>query len=142
MLAFLEDPAGNGPRWMQFGGLEAMASYGVDVPTVSPDIDWSEVRNALIEVLPACHLHFLQGLDLGFAWQGYLFIHAGLHPDHPIEAQDAHDLMWIREPFLNSLRDWGAIVVHGHVIVDEPEFGRTVLALTPVPTSPVVSRAS
>ena len=39
-----------------------------------------------------------------------------------MEDQLSHDLMWIREPFLSSGRNWGFIVIHGHVIVKEPEF--------------------
>jgi hypothetical protein len=39
-----------------------------------------------------------------------------------LERQRAHDLMWIREPFLSSDRDWGVRVVHGHVIEPQPVF--------------------
>src|SRR5262249_14361213 len=72
--------------------------------------------------LPAAHLEFLRKLRLAFVWRGYVFVHAGLNPARPIEAQDPHDLMWIKEPFLISTREWPRRIVHGHVVVPEPVF--------------------
>jgi serine/threonine protein phosphatase 1 len=121
MLAFLADPAANGPRWMQYGGREALESYAIRVPEAVADTAWAGLRDELAERLPERHLRFLRELRLAFAWERYLFVHAGLNPDRPTDDQDPHDLMWIREPFLSSGRDWGRIVVHGHVIVEEPQ---------------------
>ena len=42
------------------------------------------------------------------------FVHAGVHPDRPIDQQNEHDLLWIREPFLSSTKDFGRFIVHGH----------------------------
>ena len=42
------------------------------------------------------------------------FVHAGVHPDRPIDQQNEHDLLWIREPFLSSTKDFGRFVIHGH----------------------------
>jgi serine/threonine protein phosphatase 1 len=36
--------------------------------------------------------------------------------------QSRRDLLWIREEFTNSEDDFGAIVVHGHTPVLQPEF--------------------
>ena len=38
----------------------------------------------------------------------------------PLDAQDPQDLLWIREPFLDSTADHGKIVVHGHTPRPEP----------------------
>ena len=116
MVEFLDDPVEKGPAWMQFGGREALQSYGVSVPNVGEAVSWPKIRDDLVSRLPAHHLHFLKGLDLAFRWRDYLFVHAGLHPERSLDRQSAHDLMWIREPFLNSDRAWGVTVVHGHVI--------------------------
>jgi serine/threonine protein phosphatase 1 len=35
-------------------------------------------------------------------------------PGVPLEKQARHDMIWIREPFLSSPRDHGAVIVHGH----------------------------
>lgn len=42
------------------------------------------------------------------------FAHAGVHPDRPLDRQNEHDLLWIREPFLSTEKDYGRLVVHGH----------------------------
>ena len=51
----------------------------------------------------------------------YLFVHAGVRPKVALDAQKASDLRWIREPFLSSTADHGAVVVHGHTITDAVE---------------------
>ncbi|HEX7931192.1 MAG TPA: metallophosphoesterase family protein [Sphingomicrobium sp.] len=121
MLAFLEEPEANGPGWMKFGGVEALASYGLSQTAINSG-DWPDLRNQLATALPREHLNFLRSLDLAFRWGDYLFVHAGLNPARALADQDPHDLMWIREPFLSSERDWGLRVVHGHVIEPEPVF--------------------
>jgi len=50
-----------------------------------------------------------------------LFVHAGIRPGVPIDAQVEDDLVWIRKPFLEDTRDHGKIVVHGHTPVETPE---------------------
>jgi len=122
MLGFLEKPAEDGPAWLQYGGREALESYGLIVPASPAGSDWPRLRDQLAAALPEPHLTFLRTLRLAFVWRGYLFVHAGLNPARPATEQDPHDLMWIREPFLSSDRDWGLRVVHGHVIVEEPVF--------------------
>lgn len=119
MLAFLEAPAANGPGWMNFGGRQALASYGLSKAQIEAE-DWPVLRDALAAALPPPHLAFLRALRLALRWGGYLFVHAGLDPARPLSDQDPHDLMWIREPFLTSDRDFGLRVVHGHVIHPEP----------------------
>ena len=122
MIDFLDAPERNGPSWIKFGGREALESYGLDVPAAPGDDDWLPLRDALRAALPARHLAFLGDLRLGLVWRDYLLVHAGLDPEKPLARQAPHDLMWIREPFLSSERDWGFTIVHGHVIVDEPVF--------------------
>ena len=119
MLHFLDEPAAHGPKWFKWGARELMQSYGVEPPEDLETADWTALRDRLAARLPAAHLAFLKRLRLGFAWRGWLFVHAGLHPDHPAEAQTERDLMWIREPFLSSGRDFGLRVVHGHTVVEE-----------------------
>jgi serine/threonine protein phosphatase 1 len=122
MIDFLADPIANGPAWMKFGGREALESYGLTIPVELADIDWNDLRDQLEAVLPDRHRNFLSALLLGVRWRGYLLVHAGLDPERPVTAQVQRDLMWIREPFLSSKRDWGFKVIHGHVITDQPDF--------------------
>jgi len=122
MIDFLAHPAKNGPSWMKFGGRDALESYGLAIPAEVDNVDWQTLRDRLHAALPDRHRAFLDALLLGIRWRDYLFVHAGLDPARPLAAQDPHDLMWMREPFLSSDRDWGLKVVHGHVIVEEPAF--------------------
>ncbi len=50
----------------------------------------------------------------------YLFVHAGVNPGAPLEAQTEADLIWIRDPFLRHAEPFGKIVVHGHTPGKEP----------------------
>ena len=121
MIEFLDNPSEKGPSWISFGGHEALESYGLAVPA-DEQIQWDQLRDQLKSALPDRHLQFLKDLRIGFRWGSHLFVHAGLNPDRTTADQLAHDLMWIREPFLSSDTDWGMTVVHGHVIVPEPVF--------------------
>jgi serine/threonine protein phosphatase 1 len=92
--------------WADNGGAAALASWGVSAYDMPPE--------AWANAIPKPHLGFLLSLRRKVAFGGYLFVHAGLRPGVPIEAQDPDDLLWIREPFLSSTADFGAVVVHGH----------------------------
>lgn len=122
MLGFLDDPAAHA-GWLGFGGLETLASYGIRVaPHSSAGGTWlKKLSEALTVVLPSAHRAFLEGLELTVAAGDYLFVHAGVRPGRPLERQDADDLLWIREPFLSSIRWHGKRIVHGHTIVAEPK---------------------
>jgi len=56
----------------------------------------------------------MQRLNLQHREGNYLFVHAGIRPDVPLNSQAADDLLGIRQSFLASERDFGVIVVHGH----------------------------
>jgi len=48
---------------------------------------------------------------------GYVFVHAGVRPGTPLEQQARDDMLRMRQPFLYSEIDFGAVVVHGHTPV-------------------------
>jgi serine/threonine protein phosphatase 1 len=64
--------------------------------------------------LPAAHVAWLRSLRLAFDDGLRFFVHAGINPARPLDRQDRHDLLWIREPFLSVQRDYGRLIVHGH----------------------------
>lgn len=59
-------------------------------------------------------LNWLRALALMHDDGRRLFVHAGINPETPFDAQDPHDLVWIREPFLSATTGYGRLVVHGH----------------------------
>ena len=66
------------------------------------------------------HLALLRGLPVTHRAGGYLFVHAGIRPGVPLDAQGREDLLWIREPFLSFDGDLGCVVVHGHTPIPAP----------------------
>ncbi len=102
-------------QWLTYGGLETLASYGLSSQLLYSN-DMDAILVAMQQVVPQAHLDLLAAMPLHCRIGDYFFVHAGVRPKRPIEAQDAHDLLWIREPFLSSSDDFGAVVVHGHSI--------------------------
>jgi len=120
LLQFLEDP-GVGPNWFFFGGDATLYSYRV--PGASPAIDaarLAKVQTGFQNALPPRHLAFYRALAYQHRAGDYLFVHAGIKPGVPAERQSETDLLWIREEFLDSTADHGAVVIHGHTIAPEP----------------------
>jgi serine/threonine protein phosphatase 1 len=103
-------------RWMQKGGLETLASYGVSRKEASI----SRARRAI----PSSHLAFLDGLPFSFRAGEHLFVHAGIDPRRPLDRQSEEVMMNIREPFLRDSHLLPFTVVHGHV----PSSGGPVVA--------------
>jgi serine/threonine protein phosphatase 1 len=122
MLRFLEG-AEVGRDWFQNGGDATLESYGIRCPGI-----WSgakahaRARAELAEALPEAHWGFLRGLSDCHQEGDYFFAHAGIRPGVSLAAQSPHDLMWIRDEFLDSERDHGKIVVHGHTVEREVRF--------------------
>lgn len=113
-----------GAVWLYNGGGETLESYGLSTQVARFGAwlpDHGPVRESLRAALPETHRAFLDGLVTTHVEGGYLFVHAGLRPGRPLDAQKDEDLLWIRQPFLDSDADYGYIVVHGHTPVREPE---------------------
>ncbi|MBI5939369.1 MAG: serine/threonine protein phosphatase [Caulobacterales bacterium] len=120
MLRFLSD-FDSGLAWTSYGGRETMLSYGVTPPRDKDDLEgWRRAQQAFKAAIPDTHLKFLWGLEDRVEVGDYLFAHAGVRPDRPLNAQTAHDLRWIREPFLSHGRRLAKVIVHGHTPETEP----------------------
>ncbi len=104
----LDALSGNGAAatdWLHTGGQVTLASWGIgaDVP-----------RDEWPARVPAAHFVFMQRLGLEHREGSYLFVHAGVRPDVHLDRQAEDDLLGIRQSFLASEVDFGAIIVHGH----------------------------
>lgn len=64
--------------------------------------------------LPQEHLDFFTSLRLYYETERYIFVHAGLRGGIPLQEQDPHDLIWIRDEFILSPHDFGKVVIFGH----------------------------
>ena len=102
ILLSIIDGAALAENWYWQGGKETLRSYGVADP----------------RALPHEHVDWLRGLRMSHDDGRRFFVHAGIDPDMPLDAQDDYDLLWIREPFLSDRRDYGRLIVHGHTPVN------------------------
>jgi serine/threonine protein phosphatase 1 len=118
-LDFLEDPNVI-TSWMSLGGLETLASYGLRPKLTLRPAEVEEIQARLLAALPKAHRQFLQELQYCYRCGDYLFVHAGVRPGAALEEQLPEDLLWIREPFLTSTKNFGAVVVHGHTPETSP----------------------
>lgn len=120
LLRVLTGEPGLAYDWLGFGGDACAESYGVSASSLKA-LTEDRIAEVLTAAIPAEHVTFLQSFGDTFRFGDYLFVHAGIRPGIPIEAQQPHDLRWIRTPFLNDTHDHGFIVVHGHTISDGVE---------------------
>jgi serine/threonine protein phosphatase 1 len=107
--------------WSPLGGRETLMSYSLS-PTGLMALEPAARLAALHAAVPEAHRAFFAALTLSRVVGPYVFVHAGIRPAVPIEAQNPRDLMWIRREFLDCEAPLGAIVVHGHTPVPEPDF--------------------
>jgi serine/threonine protein phosphatase 1 len=84
--------------WLQNGGGQTLLSYGI----------------ANAAEIPSEHLAWFRSLPLCYDDGLRFFVHAGINPCRPLNQQDEHDLLWIREPFLSDDRRYSRLIVHGH----------------------------
>lgn len=114
MLDFLKDPA-EGPRWCEYGGDRALRSWGLRVPDLAHKTEaWARVAADLRHRMTGEEVAFLENLELSLSVGDYFFSHAGARPGLSLDRQSPHDLMRIRQPFLDSVEAFECVVVHGH----------------------------
>ncbi len=101
----------------RLGGGTTLASYGVVNPSDRPV---PQVHRDALLVVPVAHQVFLDGLPTWHRRGEVVFVHAGIRPGIPMEQQTEDDLCWIRAPFLTDPAGHGALIVHGHTVVDAP----------------------
>jgi serine/threonine protein phosphatase 1 len=121
LLSFLDDIS-VGPGWLYYGGAETLASYGIKASRHEDST--ATLRRLQAELrrrLPMRQFDFLRNLKLSYVDGDYVFVHAGVRPGVSLAAQRRSDMLWIRTEFLESDRDHGKVVVHGHTITNHPE---------------------
>jgi serine/threonine protein phosphatase 1 len=119
LLGFLDEPERGGP-WLAFGGAETLTAYGVAPPAEADGPEaLMRARDALLARMPASHLKLLQELETMVVVGDYAFVHAGVRPGTPLQAQAENDLLWIRKGFVDQPGPFGKIIVHGHTWLGE-----------------------
>jgi serine/threonine protein phosphatase 1 len=105
---------------LRVGGYATLASYGINRDAADRG-SFDDLAALLIDEIPRADLAFLERGEDMIRIGDYCFVHAGIRPGQPLDAQLPTDLRWIREPFISSRREHGAVIVHGHTITQEVE---------------------
>jgi Calcineurin-like phosphoesterase len=123
LFEVLQDP-GRLEAWKDYGGFQTLMSYGIS-PSLKPDQDEQrELVKALQSAIPPRHRHFFRSLRTSFVCGDFFFVHAGVRPGVPLRRQRQEDLLWIRDEFLQSDKNFGKFVVHGHTPVPAVDIRR------------------
>ena len=88
--------------WLFNGGITTVDSYG----------DYVNIFQT--------HGDFFENLKLYYQTEDFLFVHAGIRPDKPLDEQEKQDFLWIRDNFINHKHQLKQKVIFGHTIFDEP----------------------
>ena len=114
-----DDRLRSGLSWLSpvMGGDATLRSYGVTRRRLERV---EKLYARAVKAVPEAHVAFLESLPLWHRADGMIFVHAGIRPGFPLEAQDEDDLLWIRDEFLWRLESHEALIVHGHTPVDAP----------------------
>jgi serine/threonine protein phosphatase 1 len=102
----------------RLGGLTTLASYGV---SVDDGLRLSAVHAEALQKVPRSHIEFLKNNQLTYQTDELFIAHAGVRPGIALDEQTEHDLLWIRQEFINDTRTHPKLIVHGHTAVKTPE---------------------
>jgi serine/threonine protein phosphatase 1 len=104
--------------FLRHGGRETLLSYPID-PAEFAEANFAETQRLMTAAIPAEDRAFMATFEDQITIGDYLFVHAGVRPGVPLDAQRLADLRWIREDFIDHRTPFGPIVVHGHTITAE-----------------------
>lgn len=117
-LKFLDDPEKHGERWLRYGGLQTLASFGIQLDKGPGAM--RQMSEACAEAMGGSMVSWLR--DLPTSWQtgNVAVVHASADPFVPMDQQKRRHLMWGHAEFETAPRHDGIWVLHGHTIVDAP----------------------
>jgi serine/threonine protein phosphatase 1 len=118
MEGFLQDPAIL-QYWLPLGGMQTLASYGIELHNDTETAN--DLHRRFLDAFPREHELVMRCFRNQFSCGDFLFVHAGIRPDVPLDDQDPNDLIWIRDEFLDCTRSHERFVVHGHTPVPHPD---------------------
>ncbi len=107
-------------HFLIYGGRETLLSYPISASDLQSGT-LEDVQALMLEAVPKADLDFIRSFRDFVEIGDYLFVHAGVLPDCPIEDQKPQDMRWIRQPFLKHKGNFSHVVVHGHTITEDAE---------------------
>jgi serine/threonine protein phosphatase 1 len=95
------------------GGRKTLESYGFNESEFVVPEEEEFIKPMLHDEILDRHLNFIQKLDHFIELEEYILVHAGVHPNQPLEETDPYTFMWIREEFYSAYSGQKTIVF-GH----------------------------
>jgi serine/threonine protein phosphatase 1 len=130
MIDFIDDPAGKGARWLSFGGIETLASFGIEVEGKRLDAeDALDTADALESAMPPGMLDWLRALPVVWSTGNVHCVHAAMDPEISPAAQSPRVMVNGHPAFLRRPRSDGQTVVHGHTVMADPVVGDTRISI-------------
>jgi serine/threonine protein phosphatase 1 len=106
--------------WFLWGGAATVRDYGVgEWDKHGRRLNLTEVHEQFVNAVPDDHKEFIRALPYTHEEGDYVFVHAGFRPHLPMDEQNSHDMMTIRDTFIKSAYDFGKMVVFGHTVQEE-----------------------
>jgi len=105
--------------WLHNGGVETLKSYDDRTPEEKkmPSFKEKEARQIWLKNQPTIskeHMEWIMDLPLYHEDENYFYVHAGVNPVLSLDEQTEQDMLWIREPFIQSEKDFNKTIIFGH----------------------------
>ncbi|NBC88190.1 MAG: serine/threonine protein phosphatase [Alphaproteobacteria bacterium] len=105
-------------HFLKHGGRETILSFGLSRKRFNT-LDIEDLFAMLPDLVPQEERDYIAAFEEMIVAGDYLFVHAGIDPTQPLDAQTRSDLLWIRDRFLDHEGPLEKVVVHGHTIFDQ-----------------------
>jgi serine/threonine protein phosphatase 1 len=113
MWQFCRDPI-QGIAWLEMGGKTTLQSYGYNFDELTHRaLGGRQALRAMADRIPSAHLDFIARLPIVFRTPNFLFTHAGILSDKPVEQQSDYELLWRATHNTESDFEAGRRVIHG-----------------------------
>lgn len=105
-------------HFLKHGGRETVLSYGLTKKQFNA-MTLEDLFEALPSLISQTERDYIASFEEYIVAGDYMFVHAGIDPNLPIEEQKRSDLLWIRDRFLSHEGPLDKVVVHGHTIFNK-----------------------
>ncbi|WP_172300329.1 metallophosphoesterase [Pseudoruegeria sp. HB172150] len=128
-LSMIDDPSRHADRWLHYGGLQTVASFGVALSKGNRETRARKLRDDLVQAMGDDMIAWIRSLPSYWQSGNIVVTHAGADPLVPIANQPKNNMIWGHPEFTTARRNDGIWVVHGHTITDRPtaESGRIAI---------------
>ncbi|MFV0243685.1 MAG: metallophosphoesterase family protein [Qingshengfaniella sp.] len=128
-LSFFGDSPHRAEHWLQNGGHETVASFGLSSHEHTGPADAEALRRALRQAMGATMLDWLGALPVFWQSGNVVCVHAGLTPTLAPDAQSEEVMLWSRPKNGHHPRPDGLWVVHGHTVTQPAAICGTRIAV-------------